>query len=768
MNIQKRDLIALLLIYFILQLTLFDDYYESNMKASVQFLFYSEFTSSPQPCRYIKQKCDFGRRTDTPIRSARPLFLLEELLMVIPSAQNTVPFRLNYNNDVQLRIVDISPWKVLKNREQITHPFYAERLDFLSLKSKIGLPIENDNIADGDDSEKQRLIRIPLKLSASPFIRTGRKEASNHRKYESMKGSRKSPEIANIHGHRFIISIWNDGSIALHKIEAPFYSQKSTKNTNKQQTKLEENNRLIWINHDAIVDVSFANSSSTFLEHFHLSAVDAIFHLKKNQAKKVNKEDKKYDIVLIHATIESADAEIIQTVRISMYLENGTILWSHTNDNKKSGSNKNQASSVDCFQQHKTYVMDKKNNIFPHSFWNKDEDSIIHLAKFQDTHRSDKFTNKELQSDVDNDNFFKPVINHIGLQKNTQLMQTNQFSLDEDANVIINHDQDGIKVFSLNSGDPVCHLTLKSVGYIYADLNQDGSLDHIHIPSIDILNRNHNSKNNSESSKDKQLENYGEYSRDQSCSITAYSGVPAKKDLFHSNSLCDDNELKGTTYSKAWNKWKDTHGLSYSSAPPLITQNYDKAVTDVFLAFHHGEIMKFEVAAASPNSNDNHGNMLTSDNAFAWKSSTQKTPKWNPNQAGQGASYITSLPASNGKAILVSGEKGMSVLSYSSGRVLTNIIFPQKSTVRRPIVRHIDYHGVDRYFPEEVIKNEDIILVFSTDGVWVYAVSFDTSLDFWSFFAVCLCMTTIALLLQKIFVNRDNFGNHRCMSWDPW
>jgi len=788
MNVQKRDILAAFLSYLFLQFTLFNNTYDSSkddINVHFQFSFYTEYTSFPPP-HIQSSTLELDTKTDRLNRkTARPLILLEHDIMIVPflisSSASTTPIseskKIENNDDdeeddgkyekliqekdinpshVQLRIVDISQWNTMNHLDPMTMPFHAKFIAYLQ----------------SPPSTNSANIGIPVKLVASPiYSQTG---AFSAQKFHS-KTSKE---------YRKILSVWSHGCIALYEIPPPLQPESSKIDSDSKERSI----TFIWQDDVTLTSLLHNEDDDSKVGSMIIQGVDAVFH---------TLEDKS-NVVLLHVKIESKTSNTdekgeeteLQTefktydILLSINAETGSLKWIHTNHfptSQKQISPPHSDSSnieisyipskstVDCLQRYRSTIMRKQKDnqshpsVFPHFFWDGKEDSTLHLGYFDRRHHhghdSTKGTSKTQKSKTQKV-FTHPLHHHHHHHYHHQQHAHNPppKSHKNDslkANIIISHGKDGIQVYSLKNGHPVCHTSLLGSGNSYADINQDGILDHVHVPTI----RSEGEEPHLPASLYKLWEQSGlDPNQNRSddnfdhCRIVGYSGVPPVEELFQSSSLCEWNRRRNS-----YNNGPEYSGTSVSTSPPLFMPNRENGNLDMFLAFHHGKVTKYEFPS------QHESDLLQYEkrnDIWKWDVIHKNTPKWNPTPEGQGASLITSIPSSFGKAILVSGEDGMSAFSQKSGFMHSSVIFPQKSMVWRPVLMHVgDY---SRHLNEEN-NQKDLVFVFSVDGLWGYTVTVGRTKDAWTFFAVAFVSVLGLLVLMKVYKGK---ADKRCMEWN--
>ena len=262
-------------------------------------------------------------------------------------------------------------------------------------------------------------------------------------------------------------------------------------------------------------------------------------------------------------------------------------------------------------------------------------------------------------------------------------------------NVLLSRTRNGIHVRSLKNGRSICHMSLLD-RVMYADLNQDGTLDQLQVLTAEVP-KTHNSQWVSslvqqvvkkQQDEDNGFEN-GDFPRMGSssrlCHLLALSGMPAREEIL-STSLCDT-----ATYKKHVDT---THPDIYSSRP-LVTDN-----GDVIVALSNGSVSRHHVATGRRVwINHHHENSLPTwgaqtDTAIVTHVETKAKTK-------SGSS------ARRAKPVLVTGETGMALLSPYHGIVLSSTKFPQMSR-SRPMLYDLSGDGV-----------EDVVIV-TNDAVWCY------------------------------------------------
>lgn len=296
-------------------------------------------------------------------------------------------------------------------------------------------------------------------------------------------------------------------------------------------------------------------------------------------------------------------------------------------------------------------------------------------------------------------------------------------------NVLLSHYRDGIHVRSLLNGRALCHVTLLDE-VVYADLNQDGVIDHVHVAmhehdafedGVDddfdtqenkwIAKLAHEMKQEVEKNKQQKKKNRKNAAHsDRLCHVLALSGLPTRERIFSAN-LCGNRIAQD---------YGDHESLELEAAPPLVVDD-----THVIVAINNGLVSRYHVP--------------TGKRLFQTMLSTRVTdvPTWGDDYD---ATSLSVLESRKGRALLLTGDNAMVLLSLRSGKVLAEAPFPQTS-IDRPIVADVSGDGT----PDVIIR--------SADAIWGYHVVVQSGASTLFRILVGLLLMGIALALL-----RNKFG----------
>jgi hypothetical protein len=291
-------------------------------------------------------------------------------------------------------------------------------------------------------------------------------------------------------------------------------------------------------------------------------------------------------------------------------------------------------------------------------------------------------------------------------------------------NVLLSHYHDGIHVRSLLNGHALCHLSLLDE-VVYADLNQDGVLDHVHVATnhhddfdetVDDDFDTHENKwiaklsQEMKKEQDKPKKNRNVPHSNRLCHVLVLSGLPTREQIFSAN-LCGNRMAQ---------ERGDHESIELEAAPPLVVDD-----THVIVALNNGMISRYHVP--------------TSKRLFQTTLSARvsNVPTWSDDYD---AVSLSVLQSRKGRALLLTGDNSMVLMSLRSGNVLAEASFPQTS-LDRPIVADVSGDGT----PDIIIR--------SADAIWGYHVVLQSGASTLFRIIVGLLLMGIALALL-----RNKFG----------
>lgn len=255
-------------------------------------------------------------------------------------------------------------------------------------------------------------------------------------------------------------------------------------------------------------------------------------------------------------------------------------------------------------------------------------------------------------------------------------------------NVVVTHTHQGLQVFALKNGKPICHLALRA-HTLYTDLNHDGTLDSVQIATgeqdgmydDDAAAREHQWMENLARrvhAVDETGQNETETAESprRLCHILALAGVPAKEELF-SAPLCEHA------------------GANHIEGAPLLVLPHGKK-QDIVASVNTGEITR-------------------------WASSGRRVWHW---QYAFGTWNDPSLVllerlqaptvVASARPMVWAGEESVAIVSAATGEILSAAPFPQASELRPQLV---DFNG-------DGISD---IVVVTGNAIWGYGVQVDTT-----------------------------------------
>ena len=246
-------------------------------------------------------------------------------------------------------------------------------------------------------------------------------------------------------------------------------------------------------------------------------------------------------------------------------------------------------------------------------------------------------------------------------------------------NVLLSHYRDGIHVRSLLNGHALCHLSLLEK-VVYADLNQDGILDHVQVVTNEESDTQQNEWIEQLMQQLKEEDPLAKQKRklpssNRLCHILALSGMPTREQLFSAN-LCGDKIAKDRG---------DHASIALEAAPPLVVEG-----SHVTVALNNGMISRYHVNGRR------QWQTILRQNVITWGADSM-------------AASLSVLESRKGRPMLLTGENGMVLLSMRSGKVLADVSFPQTS-LDRPIVADVSGDGTSD------------IMIRSADAIWGYHV----------------------------------------------
>ena len=290
-------------------------------------------------------------------------------------------------------------------------------------------------------------------------------------------------------------------------------------------------------------------------------------------------------------------------------------------------------------------------------------------------------------------------------------------------NVLLSHYRDGIHVRSLLNGRALCHLSLLEE-VVYADLNQDGVLDHIHVTTHfqdafedeeinDDLATQENrwiAKLAHQIKEESSKKNRNVPRSDRLCHVLVLSGLPTREQIFSAN-VCGNR----IAHDRG-----DHSSIELMEAPPLVVED-----THVVVALNNGVVSRYHVP--------------TGKRLFQKQLSARVTdvPTWGDDLT---AVSLSVLESRKGRALLLAGDNAMVLMSLRSGKVLAEASFPQTS-LDRPIVADVSGDGT----PDVIIR--------SIDAIWGYHVVVQSGASTLFRIIVGLLLMGIALALL-----RNKFG----------
>ncbi len=287
-------------------------------------------------------------------------------------------------------------------------------------------------------------------------------------------------------------------------------------------------------------------------------------------------------------------------------------------------------------------------------------------------------------------------------------------------NVLVQHAGNSMQLRSLKNGRSFCHLSLMD-HTLYADLNQDGTLDQVR-----ILTEDHQTFLNPyvEKNKDQFVQDLWQrisgttadanqrqklqqqlQAPNRLCHVMALSGMPAKEELFDAP-LCGSNNALHERVG-------DNPNAAVHSAPPLLVESLDYGYGgsnkgyDVVIALNNGLVHRFR--STSPGA----GNHLWQFHGHSHHNSEMDVPTWTDTtqshvQLGRIDTAKTAGAPWN-RPILLVGDNAMSILSARQGTLLASASFPQ-TIEARPILADVSGDGTT-----------DVIIV-TNDAIWGYQV----------------------------------------------
>lgn len=853
MKLLKRDLFAAFLSYVLLHITILyphkDDLEEdssNNINLSIDLSFFSEYThiikSKRRSTNSLMKKGENVKDEETYQyhTSSKPLLLMDENIMIVPIRQHEEQQQKQFT---ELQILDISTWRKMKHDADLALPFYAKKIS--------SLPMPNNTLVN-DGSLAPSVVR---KLAASPLqynnnnsgwyrdivsiwdnkhIMVHRIDLSSltdhnpHKKFPTPKLLWDDDSILSLNS-KHEVSFSKHNFVEIREIDAIFHIEQQNKD--KTKTKSDKNDSPL---------PDYDDNEYTILIRA------KVFHKVLPDNDEENKVEKEH-----HDHHQHSEHAHEHNILVKLDGNTGSILWKnedyHDNNNKHEHEqttthkkNRNPFHhSDDCIHHFRSSLFDPSNQIFPHAFWgstssshstvDKDDDSfLLQLVKFerkrqlhQNQHQKSfpflSFPSKSaitVLSSMSNTVNSSPAKNSGGTQQEETQSQQSTSSATytrRKNNVVLSHDQNGIKAFSLKNGHEVCHISLLGTGHLYTDLDNDGNLDQIHVPAIGhhedhkhhvplkIFESLHmadivvdDSQQDTEEGGEQLLEEEEEehYSDHSSCVIAAYSGIPAHEKLIQYPHLCsDDSTTRNTNNKKGMYSFENkknkisantpSSSLSssrvYSSAVPLILKhNHNKRVSssssststsNIIVALHTGNVIMFQVKSSTMNNSNNNNkeaNSLTSSSqhsTLVWKTkSTQNYPLLSDESSKSNNKIPTWTPNEQGQTIasvqtLPSSHGKAFVISGEDGMAVL-------STATGKIVSSIEYPQRSIAKPMLVhiesnkgVQEKDILLVMTMDAIWGYTITtkIGGTTGFWKIVVSLLFFFIFVVILRQYF-----------------
>lgn len=307
-------------------------------------------------------------------------------------------------------------------------------------------------------------------------------------------------------------------------------------------------------------------------------------------------------------------------------------------------------------------------------------------------------------------------------------------------NVVMFHGRDGLAVLSLKNGRPVCHLSLID-NALYADMDRDGVVDLVQVVTASEGSRSGGIQNliqRINKSEDSPVGNRND--GPVICHALVTSGLPPREEVFTAP-LC-----LGGPFVSVDPKMPQA-GLW--AAPPLLVEGSLGYGNDVVFAMNNGVVVRY----------DSNGREV-----WRKKHSKDGTPSWHSASSGflgrvqfgsvKSHSSVSASshrnqhrPGSPVRPILLSGEDGAALISTSSGKVLSNVVYPQ-SAVDQPLLADLNGDGTDD------------LLIVSADAIWGYRVVVETGRS--GFFSI-LVVTLVVCVALSALVNKTSQTPRRSM-----
>mmetsp|Transcript_54453 Transcript_54453/g.115654 ORF Transcript_54453/g.115654 Transcript_54453/m.115654 type:complete len:1080 (+) Transcript_54453:35-3274(+) len=278
-------------------------------------------------------------------------------------------------------------------------------------------------------------------------------------------------------------------------------------------------------------------------------------------------------------------------------------------------------------------------------------------------------------------------------------------------NVVLFHGREGLSVLSLKNGRPVCHVSLVDRS-LYADMDGDGVVDVIQV----VTSPAGFEKSSGVQSLIHRLAKEASVYRTQPnalaiCHALVTSGLPPREEVFTAP-LCLGGPVDPRRPQNA------------SAAPPLLLEGSMGYGNDVVFAMNNGVVVRYDfngremwrkrggLKDGTP-SWDLSGNRRHSSAAFLGRIQFGSVRESHSSVSASSHRKDQHRPGSPARPILLSGEDGAVLLSPTSGRVLSSVVYPQR-VASQPLLADLDGDGTDD------------MLVASDDALWGYRVVVET------------------------------------------
>ena len=366
----------------------------------------------------------------------------------------------------------------------------------------------------------------------------------------------------------------------------------------------------------------------------------------------------------------------------------------------------------DCLTTFRESIMNPYSNVLPLSFHDSNDSKIILTHFDRRMHKSKKKQQKGGMK-MKKTRFFSNLSLFDKERKaTTSGAPTTPLQHHERSNVVLFHNHEGMNVFSLRNGSPVCHTPLRPGG-VYADLNKDGVIDHLRVFTDNTSQRNNAlkptqkrhtfSRNQFVDENMVAMKDFPPQSDDHPlCHATLLSGILARDELFRIY-LCA-GLTKNYKRKKGTDRLEQLKQIGVSSGPPLLVESFStkngKSREDIIFFLNHGSIQRYDASGELQWSRNR-----PSENIPRWDSESIESNGF----LGRINFQQLSNQIANIRPILCMGNDEMIIMSSGGGRILANVPFPQL-VVGPPILADIDGDGTTD------------ILVMTKDAIWGYSV----------------------------------------------